>query len=80
MLDASNPNLFLKSITPFSPSLQSHDCLRNGPPETGELMLVHNMEGQALNASYVKDHVHKYYQVRVALSPVHPLLSSSSTN
>ncbi|XP_031678276.1 lysine-specific demethylase 4B isoform X3 [Oncorhynchus kisutch] len=47
----------------FPENVVSHDCLRNGPPETGELTLVHNMEGQALNASYVKDHVHKYYQV-----------------
>lgn len=71
MLDASNPNLFSSSLhsfphfpsLPLSPLLQSHDCLRNGPPEMGELMLVHTMEGKALNASYVKDHVHKHYQV-----------------
>ncbi|XP_041745683.2 lysine-specific demethylase 4B-like isoform X1 [Coregonus clupeaformis] len=47
----------------FPENVVSHDCLRNGPPETGELMLVHTMEGQVLNASYVKEHVHKHYQV-----------------
>eukprot|EP00063_Salmo_salar_P096482 XP_014071317.1 PREDICTED: lysine-specific demethylase 4B isoform X1 [Salmo salar] len=47
----------------FPENIVSHDCLRNGPPEMGELMLVHTMEGKALNASYVKDHVHKHYQV-----------------
>ncbi|CAB1314282.1 unnamed protein product, partial [Coregonus sp. 'balchen'] len=46
----------------FPENVVSHDCLRNGPPETGELMLVHTMEGQVLNASYVKEHVHKHYQ------------------
>ncbi|KAL1023301.1 hypothetical protein UPYG_G00038920 [Umbra pygmaea] len=47
----------------FPENIVSHDCLLNGPPEVGELMLVCTTDGQALNASYVKDHVHKHYQV-----------------
>ncbi|KAM4629848.1 lysine-specific demethylase 4B-like [Polymixia lowei] len=41
----------------------SHDCLRNGPPEVGELMVVHTTEGQTLNASFVREHIHRLYQV-----------------
>ncbi|XP_010869557.2 lysine-specific demethylase 4B isoform X2 [Esox lucius] len=47
----------------YPENIVSHDCLRNGPPETGELMLVRTTEGQALNASFVKEHMHKHYQV-----------------
>ncbi|KAM6922077.1 lysine-specific demethylase 4B [Xenentodon cancila] len=41
----------------------SHDCLRNGPPDEGEMILVSTPEGQILNASFVKPHTHKLYQV-----------------
>uniref|UniRef100_A0A8C5A2D7 [histone H3]-trimethyl-L-lysine(9) demethylase n=1 Tax=Gadus morhua TaxID=8049 RepID=A0A8C5A2D7_GADMO len=41
----------------------SHDCLAGGPPETGELMVVHTAEGNVLNASFVKSHVNRQYQV-----------------
>ncbi|KAF7663565.1 hypothetical protein LDENG_00206760 [Lucifuga dentata] len=41
----------------------SHDCLRTGPPEVGELIVVGTPEGKVLNASFVKEHIHKLYQV-----------------
>ncbi|XP_040896801.1 lysine-specific demethylase 4B isoform X2 [Toxotes jaculatrix] len=44
-------------------NILSHDCLRSGPPEVGELIVVSTPEGQVLNASFVKQHTHKYYQV-----------------
>ncbi|CAJ1060809.1 lysine-specific demethylase 4B-like [Xyrichtys novacula] len=44
-------------------NILSHDCLRSGPPETGELILVSMPDGQVLNASFVKQHAHKVYQV-----------------
>lgn len=44
--------------------LQSHDCLRTGPPEVGELIVVSTAEGQVVNASFVRQHTHKFYQVR----------------
>ncbi|XP_029988133.1 lysine-specific demethylase 4B isoform X4 [Sphaeramia orbicularis] len=44
-------------------NILSHDCLRSGPPETGELIVVSTPEGQVLNASFVKHHIHKFYQV-----------------
>ncbi|KAJ7993506.1 hypothetical protein DPEC_G00273120 [Dallia pectoralis] len=44
-------------------NIVSHDCLCNGPPEAGELMLIRTADGQMLNASYVKEHIHKHYQV-----------------
>ncbi|XP_016411327.1 lysine-specific demethylase 4B-like [Sinocyclocheilus rhinocerous] len=47
----------------FPENLLSHDCLRNGPPELGELVVVKTIDGRVLNASYVKEHVHRYYQV-----------------
>ncbi|XP_016334853.1 lysine-specific demethylase 4A-like, partial [Sinocyclocheilus anshuiensis] len=46
----------------FPENLLSHDCLRNGPPEPGELVVVKTIDGRVLNASYVKEHVHRYYQ------------------
>lgn len=69
------PVIHLLNILCFSPSsssflsfplllLQSHDCLRSGPPEIGELIVVSTPEGQVLNASFVKQHTHKLYQVR----------------
>uniref|UniRef100_A0A8D3CMJ9 [histone H3]-trimethyl-L-lysine(9) demethylase n=1 Tax=Scophthalmus maximus TaxID=52904 RepID=A0A8D3CMJ9_SCOMX len=45
-------------------NILSHDCLRNGPPEAGELIVVSTPEGQILNASFIKQHTHKFYQVR----------------
>lgn len=44
-------------------NILSHDCLRSGPPEVGELIVVSTPEGQILNASFVKQHTHKFYQV-----------------
>ncbi|KAM3620129.1 uncharacterized protein V6R79_018647 [Siganus canaliculatus] len=41
----------------------SHDCLRNGPPDVKEMLLVGMPDGQVLNASFVRQHTHKYYQV-----------------
>ncbi|XP_068176147.1 lysine-specific demethylase 4B [Antennarius striatus] len=41
----------------------SHDCLSAGPPDIGELLLVSTSEGPILNASFVKEHTHKFYQV-----------------
>ncbi|XP_068604512.1 lysine-specific demethylase 4B-like [Brachionichthys hirsutus] len=41
----------------------SHDCLSAGPPDVGELFVVCMPEGQILNASFVKEHTHKFYQV-----------------
>uniref|UniRef100_A0A8C2J029 Lysine-specific demethylase 4B n=1 Tax=Cyprinus carpio TaxID=7962 RepID=A0A8C2J029_CYPCA len=40
-----------------------HDCLRNGPPELGEFVVVKTIDGRVLNASFIKEHVHRYYQV-----------------
>ncbi|KAK9967141.1 hypothetical protein ABG768_001553 [Culter alburnus] len=47
----------------FPENLLSHDCLRNGPPEQGEIVVVKTIDGRILNASFVKEHVHRYYQV-----------------
>uniref|UniRef100_A0A3B4ZVI1 Lysine-specific demethylase 4B n=1 Tax=Stegastes partitus TaxID=144197 RepID=A0A3B4ZVI1_9TELE len=44
-------------------NILSHDCLRSGPPDIGELIVVSTPEGQVRNASFVKQHTHKYYQV-----------------
>ncbi|XP_034035061.1 LOW QUALITY PROTEIN: lysine-specific demethylase 4B [Thalassophryne amazonica] len=41
----------------------SHDCLHSGLPDVGELIVVATSDGQMLNASFVKHHVHKLYQV-----------------
>ena len=48
----------------FPLHLQNHDCLRTGPPDIGELISVTMPDDQVLNASFVKQHVHKFYQVR----------------
>ncbi|XP_043078984.1 lysine-specific demethylase 4B isoform X2 [Puntigrus tetrazona] len=47
----------------FPENLLSHDCLRNGPPELGELVVVKTIDGRVLNASFIKEHIHRYYQV-----------------
>ncbi|XP_062306426.1 lysine-specific demethylase 4B [Osmerus eperlanus] len=47
----------------FPENVVSHDCLQNGPPEEGEVTVVHTADGQVLNASFVREHVHKHYQV-----------------
>nr|XP_019954052.1 PREDICTED: lysine-specific demethylase 4B-like isoform X1 [Paralichthys olivaceus] len=44
-------------------NILSHDCLRNGPPEVGELIVVCTPDGQILNAYFIKQHTHKLYQV-----------------
>uniref|UniRef100_A0AAQ4P003 Lysine-specific demethylase 4B n=1 Tax=Gasterosteus aculeatus aculeatus TaxID=481459 RepID=A0AAQ4P003_GASAC len=44
-------------------NILSHDCLRTGPPEVGELIVVSTAEGQVVNASFVRQHTHKFYQV-----------------
>ncbi|KAK7889820.1 hypothetical protein WMY93_025380 [Mugilogobius chulae] len=47
----------------YPESILSHDCLRNGPPDKGELIVVSTSEGQVLNASFIKEHFHRFYQV-----------------
>uniref|UniRef100_A0A8C1HXU7 Lysine-specific demethylase 4B n=1 Tax=Cyprinus carpio carpio TaxID=630221 RepID=A0A8C1HXU7_CYPCA len=47
----------------FPENLLSHDCLRNGPPELAEFVVVKTIDGRVLNASFIKEHVHRYYQV-----------------
>ncbi|XP_062411494.1 lysine-specific demethylase 4B isoform X2 [Sardina pilchardus] len=47
----------------YPENVVSHDCLRSGPPETGEILCVCTAEGQMLNASFIKEHTHRYYQV-----------------
>ncbi|XP_047231254.1 lysine-specific demethylase 4B isoform X3 [Girardinichthys multiradiatus] len=44
-------------------NIANHDCLRTGPPDAGDLIVVSTPEGQNLKASFVKQHVHKLYQV-----------------
>uniref|UniRef100_H3CXI4 Lysine-specific demethylase 4B n=1 Tax=Tetraodon nigroviridis TaxID=99883 RepID=H3CXI4_TETNG len=41
----------------------SHDCLQNGPPDSGELIVVAMPNGQVANASFVRSHTNIYYQV-----------------
>uniref|UniRef100_A0AAX7V1V2 Lysine-specific demethylase 4B n=1 Tax=Astatotilapia calliptera TaxID=8154 RepID=A0AAX7V1V2_ASTCA len=47
----------------YPENIMSHDCLRSGPPKVGELVVVGTHEGKILNASFVKPHIHKLYQV-----------------
>ncbi|KAJ0064977.1 hypothetical protein NL108_000941 [Boleophthalmus pectinirostris] len=47
----------------YPESILSHDCLHNGPPEKGELIVVSTTEGQVLNAAFIREHIHKFYQV-----------------
>ncbi|XP_059424968.1 lysine-specific demethylase 4B-like isoform X2 [Carassius carassius] len=47
----------------FPENLLSHDCLRNGPPELGEHVVVNTFDGRVLNASFIKENVQRYYQV-----------------
>ncbi|TSK53732.1 Lysine-specific demethylase 4B [Bagarius yarrelli] len=65
----------------YPENVLSHDCLRNGTPELGELMVINTKDGRVLNASFVKEHVHKFYQVEfqdetqllLKQSEIHPL-------
>lgn len=54
----------LPVLSSLSFLFQSHDCLRNGPPDAGETIVVGTPDDENLNASFVKEHVHKLYQVR----------------
>ncbi|XP_077390917.1 lysine-specific demethylase 4B [Festucalex cinctus] len=47
----------------YPENVTSHDCLSKGPPDTGELIVVSTIDGQDLNAFFVKQHTHKLYQV-----------------
>ncbi|XP_077572841.1 lysine-specific demethylase 4B [Stigmatopora nigra] len=47
----------------FPENITSHDCLQRGPPDVGELIVVTSLDGQELNASFVRQHTHKVYQV-----------------
>ncbi|XP_076135215.1 lysine-specific demethylase 4B isoform X1 [Alosa pseudoharengus] len=47
----------------YPENVVSHDCLRSGPPETGEILCVCTADGQMLNASFIKEHTHRFYQV-----------------
>lgn len=57
------PEKISRTVTAPLHVLQSHDCLRSGPPDVGELIVVAMPNGQVVNASYVKSHTHIYYQV-----------------
>lgn len=60
---------FFPFLFSLLPPTQSHDCLRNGPPELGELMVINTIDGRVLNASFVKEHVHRFYQVNPTPPP-----------
>ncbi|XP_063056818.1 lysine-specific demethylase 4B [Engraulis encrasicolus] len=47
----------------YPENVVSHDCLRAGPPEMGEMMLVASADGKMLAASFIKAHTHRHYQV-----------------
>ncbi|XP_077439643.1 lysine-specific demethylase 4B [Vanacampus margaritifer] len=47
----------------YPENVTSHDCLSKGPPDVGELIVVSTIDGQDLNASFIKQHTHKLYQV-----------------
>ncbi|XP_057697446.1 lysine-specific demethylase 4B [Corythoichthys intestinalis] len=47
----------------FPENITSHNCLRRGPPDSGELIVVSTLDGQDLNASFVREHTHKVFQV-----------------
>ncbi|KAG9351237.1 hypothetical protein JZ751_025128 [Albula glossodonta] len=47
----------------YPENVVSQDCLRLGPPEAGEVILVHAQDGSVVNASFVREHVHKHFQV-----------------
>ncbi|KAJ8418947.1 hypothetical protein AAFF_G00004460, partial [Aldrovandia affinis] len=47
----------------YPENVVSQDCLRLGPPEAGEVILVHDQDGSVVNASFVREHVHKHFQV-----------------
>nr|XP_015826271.2 lysine-specific demethylase 4B [Nothobranchius furzeri] len=44
-------------------NITSHDCLRSGPPDLGEAIVVSTPDGQILSATFIKEHTHKLYQV-----------------
>ncbi|KAL4634777.1 lysine-specific demethylase 4B-like [Arapaima gigas] len=44
-------------------NVMNQDCLRTGPPEAGELIRVYSMDSNVQNASFVREHVNKHYQV-----------------
>ncbi|XP_076009166.1 lysine-specific demethylase 4B isoform X2 [Genypterus blacodes] len=44
-------------------NILSHDCLRNGPPDDGEVIVIGTSDGKVVNASFVREHIHKLYQV-----------------
>lgn len=44
-------------------NILSLECLRHGPPEKGDNIVVGTAEGQVKKATFVKQHVHKFYQV-----------------
>ncbi|XP_061094877.1 lysine-specific demethylase 4B isoform X1 [Conger conger] len=47
----------------YPENVMSQDCLRLGPPEAGEVILVYSQEGKVVNASFVREHIHKHFQV-----------------
>ncbi|XP_012680815.2 lysine-specific demethylase 4B [Clupea harengus] len=47
----------------YPENVVSHDCLRSGPPETGEILCVGTADGQMLNASFIRELTQRYYQV-----------------
>lgn len=47
----------------YPENVLSHDCLCNGPPDMGELTVVNTVDGRVLNGSFIREHVHRFYQV-----------------
>lgn len=47
----------------YPENVLSHDCLRSGPPERGERICIATSGGNTLNASYIREHTTRYYQV-----------------
>ncbi|KAJ8278337.1 hypothetical protein GJAV_G00086530 [Gymnothorax javanicus] len=47
----------------YPENVVSQDCLRLGSPEAGEVILVYSQDGSVVNASFVREHIHKHFQV-----------------
>ncbi|XP_035271450.1 lysine-specific demethylase 4B isoform X2 [Anguilla anguilla] len=47
----------------YPENVVSQDCLLQGPPEAGEVILVYSQDGKVVNASFVREHLHKHFQV-----------------
>ncbi|KAM9384565.1 lysine-specific demethylase 4B [Pholidichthys leucotaenia] len=47
----------------YPENIMSHDCLNNGPPDEGEVIVVCTTDDQIRNATFVRAHTNKLYQV-----------------